>query len=266
MLRCLSLFGLLLFCISFSSAQSSKFPKEINLVFDYLLKKDYPEVFGDKSYQFRPVDFEIIDIDGDGTTEVFLQSFPHYTQSPTITIFKIGKNDSVSRLIEGFAPGRLEPISREDDYITPHSTGSAIDATIPTQDPAKMEVFGKASLKQKGSIILYRNFFHTDFRTGSIYIDLRYLEDKTGDTCADFQFGKPIDICAGKISGSSSSFFIARCKDELFCYEIKGFDGLSFVNDVVTIVPAPGDMDKMIVEGGVIKYRNLVGTIFDLKL
>ena len=74
-------FGLIIFTSLIAKGQDNNFPKEINLVFDYLLKKDYPELFGDQSFQFRPIDWQIIDIDDDGVTEVFLQTFPHFRQS-----------------------------------------------------------------------------------------------------------------------------------------------------------------------------------------
>jgi hypothetical protein len=49
------LLGLLIFIPTISQSQEQRFPKEINLVFDYLLKKDYPEKFGDTNYQIRPI-------------------------------------------------------------------------------------------------------------------------------------------------------------------------------------------------------------------
>ena len=49
-------FGLIIFTSLIAKGQDNNFPKEINLVFDYLLKKDYPELFGDQSFQFRPIE------------------------------------------------------------------------------------------------------------------------------------------------------------------------------------------------------------------
>jgi hypothetical protein len=97
-------------------------PKEVNLVFEYLKHHDYPEQFNGKSYDARPVDWQVIDIDDDGTLEVFLQTLPHYLQTPTITIFQIAKNDSVTRIVEGLVPGRLLPLAENRDYyFDPHS-------------------------------------------------------------------------------------------------------------------------------------------------
>ena len=66
----------LLLIISINAySQESNFPKEINLVFDFLLKIDYPELFGGNPYQFRPVSWQIIDIDDDGQPKFFFEHF-----------------------------------------------------------------------------------------------------------------------------------------------------------------------------------------------
>lgn len=172
-----------------SNGQSQEFPREINLVFDYLLKKDFPEVFNGKSYQFRPVNWQIVDIDDDGNIEVFLQTFPHYTQSPSITIFSISEKDSVTRIVEGFAPGHLISLSSEDDYFSPHSTGTAIDAQLDKGEPEKLLKFASASLKFGMSCVLYKNFIHTDKKESKTFLDLSYLNDYANEnTCERFQF------------------------------------------------------------------------------
>jgi hypothetical protein len=250
-----------------SIAQSQKFPREINLVFDYLLKKDFPEVFNGKSYQFRPVSWQIVDIDDDGNTEVFLQTFPHYSQSPSITIFKISANDSVTRIIEGFAPGHLIPLSAEDDYITPHSTGTAIDAQIDKNEPEKLLKFANASLKFGMSCVLYKNFIHTDKKESKTFLDLTYLMDYSAEnSCANFQFSKPNEIIAGKVKGASNKYFIARIENDLFCYEIKGFENDTYVNKTVTIIKAPSDLIKLVIDDGYIKYVTNKDKLQDLKI
>ena len=247
--------------------QGQDFPKEINLVFDYLLKKDFPELFNDKPYQFRPVDWQIIDIDGDGTTEVFLQTFPHYVQSPTITIFHIDKNDTVSRVIEGFAPGHLIPPSAEDDYLTPHATGTGIDLQVGSNDPEKMLKFSMASIRRGMSAVLYKNFIHADQRKGPVFVDLSYLNDYSSEgTCEKFQFSRPEKIVAGKINGASSKFFISKTGNELFCYEIKGFKTDGTIDKTVSIIKAPKRFTEFVVEEGVVKYKTKKGKIVELKV
>jgi hypothetical protein len=260
------LLGLLIFIPIISQSQEQRFPKEINLVFDYLLKKEYPELFGDANYQIRPIDWQIIDINNDGIKEVFLHTFPHYRQSPTITVFQIDKTDSVTRIIEGFAPGHLIPLSQEDDYLDPHSTATAVDMKLNAE--AKLKIFAESSLKFGMSVVLYKNFIHEDKRSGKgIFIDLTYLDDFSSEnTCANFQFSNPEQIIAGNLKKHENKFFIARVKNELFCYEIKGFEGSIFINKEISIVKIPKGFKKLILDSGLIKFENNKGKILDLEI
>jgi len=262
------LIGLLILTSFFAKGQDNNFPKEINLVFDYLLKKDYPELFGDQTLQFRPIDWQIIDIDNDGIIEVFLQTFPHYRQSPSITIFQIDKNDSVTRIIEGFAPGHLVKLSKEDDYFDPHTTGYAMDMQLDSNDPEKFKILAESSLKFGMSVILYKNFIHTDKREGKgVFIDLMYLDDYSkANSCENFQFDKPDKIIAGKILNHDKKFFIAKVGKELFCYKINGFKDSKFINKEISIINVPKDLRDLILENGFIKYLNKKGQLIDLQI
>jgi len=257
----------LLLIISINAySQESNFPKEINLVFDFLLKIDYPELFGGNPYQFRPVSWQIIDIDDDGLTEVFLRTFPHFRQSPTITIFQIHPNDSVIRIIEGFAPGHLTSLSKKDDYLDPHSTGTAIDAQLDSKDPNKYKIFAESSLKFGMSVVLYKNFIHMDKREGKgVFIDLMYLDDYNSEnSCANFQFSTPEQIIAGKLKDKPHKYFIAKVDKELFCYQIHGIIDNKFIDKEIQIIPLPKEFKKFQLVDGLIKYENTKGQIIDL--
>lgn len=262
-----------LFFILFSLAlstngQESDFPKEIDLVFDYWVNNEPPELFNEHPYQPRPIAWQIIDIDNDGKTEVFLQTFPHYRQSPTISIFQIDSNETVNRIIEGFAPGHLIELSAEDDYLDTHSTGTAIDMQLDSNEPEKFKKLAQSSLKFGMSVVLYNNFIHTDKRDGKgIFIDLMYLNDFSNEnSCANFQFSQPDQIIAGKIKNVEDSFFIAKVNKELFCYKIKGFDNENFVNKEIIIMKLPKKYEQLILDNGFIKYKTKKGEIKELEL
>lgn len=261
-------FGLIIFTTLIASGQDYNFPKEINLVFDYLLKKDYPELFGDQPFQFRPIAWQIIDIDDDGKTEVFLQTFPHYRQSPTITIFQIDKSDSVTRIIEGFVPGHLVKLSKADDYFDPHSTGTAIDMQLDSNEPEKFRKLAESSLSFGMSVILYKNFIHSDKREGKgIFVDLMYLDDYAREnSCAKFQFEKPDQIIAGKVKNQEKKFLIAKVGNELFCYKINGFVDSKFVDKEIKIIEIPKDFKELQLDNMTIKYLNKKGQIKDLEI
>lgn len=247
---------------------SNDYPKEVKLAFDYLTNKDFPESFNRISHQFRPVAWVINDIDNDGITEVFLQTFPHYRQSPTITIFQIHKLDSVSRITEGLAPGHLIPISPVDNYIDTHTTGTAIDMQLGGSNPDKVSIFADSSMEHGRSLVLYKNFIHTDKRDGKpTLLDLRYLNDFIQEnTCENFQFAQPESIAAGKISGKANKFFIAQVGDQLFCYEIKGFEANGLIDKMVTIRDKPMDFKRFKEEGGFIKYETFSGDLKSVKI
>ena len=242
-------------------------PKEVTLVFDYLVNIENPEYFGETHLQPRPIRWSVIDIDDDGIIEVFLQTFPHFRQSPTITIFQIHKNDSVGRIVEGFAPGHLIPLSIEDDYYDSHTTGSAIDMSIDNNDQSKIRTVGETSLNWGMSVVLYKNFIHTDQReAGMIFIDLLYLNDYSSEnTCENFQFSMPDEIAAGTVKNISNKCFIARVGEELFCYEISGFKESKFVNKEVTIMKLPNGFERLEIVEGRIMYVNNKGKLLELK-
>ncbi len=262
------LLSLFTFFIVISNAQNSDFPKEIELVFDYLVNKEPPELFNGQPFQPRPIGYQIIDIDNDGITEVFLQTFPHYRQSPTITIYQIDSNKIVTRITEGFAPGHLIPLSEKEDYFDSHSTGTAVDMQLDSNKPDKFMKLAQSSLKFGMSVVLYKNFIHTDKREGNgIFIDLMYLNDyENENSCANFQFSQPEQIITGKINGFKSNFFIAKVNKELFCYKIDGFNGTSFVNKEIAIIKLPKKFKNLILENGFIKYQDKKGKSIELEL
>lgn len=247
---------------------TNDFPKEVNLVFDYMINKDFPELFNDKPFQFRPVRWAIIDIDDDGVTEVFLQTFPHYRQSPTITIYQVDKIDSVKRITEAFAPGHLIEVSQKQDYFDTHTTGTAVDMQLGSNDPEKLKVFAKSSLKFGMSPILFKNFIHTDKRDGDpIFLDLTYLNDyPTENSCANFQFSFPDNIVAGKIDGKKYKFLIAQVKDELYCYEIVGIDDNGWIEKQITVIDLPKDFKEFHVTDDEINYLSKKGKVKSLKI
>jgi len=250
------------------SQNNSEFPKEIKLVFDYILEKDYPEVFKGEPFQIRPISWQIIDIDNDGITEVFLETFPHYRQSPTITIYQVYSNDSVSRIIEGLAPGHLIALSPEDDYFDSHTTGTAVDMTLGEYDYEKYIKLAESSFTFGMSTVLYKNFIHTDQREGKpVFLDLTYLNDYSNETsCANFQFSRPDFIIAGKVEGHESKFFIAKVEKELFCYKIKGIKSNGLLDKEVKVLKVPKDFKEFTFDKEIIKYKTKKNKIKNIEI
>ena len=101
----------------------------------YLLEEDggnFPELFGEAYYRVKVKAAQVVDLDGDGITEVIVGLTPHYRQSPTIIIFQL-IDGQVHRVKEGLAPGPLQHVS--GNYIDSHTVeASGVDISTPTSD------------------------------------------------------------------------------------------------------------------------------------
>jgi len=260
-------FFLLSLCFSYAQKKVEDYPKKVQIVFEYILKEDYPELIKKNSYQIRPVRYSIFDIDQDGNEEVFLQTFTHYKQSPSIRIYSVNDLNEVQLFIEGLAPGFLEKNNPEQDYFDTHSTGSAVDLTLGERTPEKIKGFTKSSINNGFSTIIFNDFIHNDKRESSeFYLDLSYLKTIDGSkSCKSFQFAFPDDIIAGKIN--EGNYFIAKVKNNLFVYQISKISDKGFLEKKVEIIDCPEDFKKFISgEKKEIKYESSNGEIKIIEL
>lgn len=193
----------------------------------YLLdKEDYPELFKDNPYRLKVTGLAIGDLDDDGQDEVVLQMKPHYRQSPTIVIFRVDDDMKVTRVIEGLAPGPLLPIS--DEYLDSHTLGMAVDMEI-SQNDGEMIKTKKPMidilLKNFGGVVEYKNWFHTDARSGrKMYIDMRHLDVPENKlSCADFEYSTVKLISIVKKNGVNGNLLSAYVDDKLYVYKINKF-------------------------------------------
>lgn len=222
--------------------QKREFPPRFQAVMDYLLKEEYPELFGDKPYQIRPTGFDIGDLDRDGVDEVVVSFYPHYRQSPTLVIFKVDNKMKVTRLTEGLAPGKLQPLS--GDYLDSHEGGHAADLSIgkAMDDPEKRNAFIQASIKNMGNVVAYKNFFHSDGRKGKgSYIDLTHLKNlPKNQTCDLFEFARVEQFQIGQQDGDPTPVIMALAGDEVTFYKIKGIRKDGMLDKEITVVPVTG--------------------------
>ncbi len=244
------------------------FPKEVDLVLNYLMKYDYPEVINGEHLHIRPVRWGIFDVDNDGFTEVFLQLLPYYLQSPTILVFKIIEGDSVIRITEALSPGRIVPVYDKKRFISTHSLGVAVDMQLADNGPEKLIALANASMKFGMSVTLFKNFIHTDKRDSKPYfVDVSYLQYFSKEnSCTDLMIAIPESIITGKVKGRKNNVFLAYSAGEIFCYEILGIKENKFIEKKLTITPAPKLFAHFELDGDIIKYRNQMGNIQTLSL
>lgn len=226
--------------IAAAPTEKRQFPPKIQAVVDYLLNTEYPELFGDRPYHIRPTGYAVGDLDGDGVDEVVMSFYPHYLQSPTVVIFHVDKHLKVTRVIEGLAPGPLEPLT--DDYLDSHSLGMAADFQMgkaEMADPKRRKTLVQISLKHGGNIVEYRNFFHMDQRKGKgSYIDMTRIKNPPQNgTCAGFQFSKVEHIEIDYKKGEKGGYLLALAGNEIYIYKIKRFLPNGLLEKSLQVVP-----------------------------
>ncbi len=92
------------------------------------MEKEYPEEFGDTTYRTKIENVVVADLDGDGQPEVTVRFIPHYHRSPTVVIYRVAPDMTVTRVTEGLAPGPLVPVT--GDFLDSHTLGEGADITI----------------------------------------------------------------------------------------------------------------------------------------
>lgn len=230
--------GLLLaLLVTWGAAFAVELSPKVEAVKQYLLKDDYPELFGDKPYRMKVKNIIEADLDDDGEDEVIFHVTPHYLQSPTIIIFKVSKDLKVARVIEGLAPGPL--VALTSDFIDSHTLGEAVDFTIGKEqsNPAKRKEVVKLSLEKMGGVVEYRNFIHMDGRKGKgSYIDMTNLaKPPAKENCEAFEFSMPEAITVMAKKDGSGNYLLAHVGKSMYAYKIHKIREDGFLEKTLTV-------------------------------
>ena len=230
--------GLLLaLLVTWGAAFAAELSPKVEAVKQYLLKDDYPELFGDKPYRMKVKNIIEADLDDDGEDEVIFHVTPHYLQSPTIIIFKVSKDLKVARVIEGLAPGPL--VALTSDFIDSHTLGEAVDFTIGEEqsNPAKRKEVVKISLEKMGGVVEYRNFIHMDGRKGKgSYIDMTNLaKPPAKENCEAFEFSMPEAITVMAKKDGSGNYLLAHVGKSMYAYKIHKIREDGFLEKSLTV-------------------------------
>ena len=206
-----------------ANAANTQLPPEAEAVRKYILEKEYQELFQDTHYRVRISNLVVADVDNDGRKDVTVQFMPHYRQSATIAFFRITEPMEVTRVIEGLAPGPLQPIS--GDYLDSHAFGSGVDFSIDDKQDsaAAADSVVKSALKEFGGLVAYANFFHADGRAGNgSYIDLTHISNVPGaNNCEAFEYATIREIAVGHLKGHDQNYLAAWVGDEIYVYLIR---------------------------------------------
>lgn len=219
-------------------ANAQSLPPEAEAVRKYLLNSDYPEVFANEQYRIKIANLIVADLDGDGVPEVIAHMKPHFRQSPTIIIFKVGKDLQVQRVMEGLAPGPLQAVSGK--YLDSHTLGEGVDFQAKMKsgystDNGLLQSFVKS---QKGGLVLYKHFAHLDGRQGlPSYIDMREAElPPSVDTCGDFEFADVEQVeVTSRFSSDGRKVIAAHVGKQVYAIRIEGFLPNGLLEKSVTV-------------------------------
>lgn len=247
----------------------NQMPEEVQSVFDYILHTEFLELFIDSSYSMsiRPVDFCVVDIDGDGLTEVFLLTYPHFAQTAPIYVYQIQADGSVIRLKESLAPGKIA--SRTNEYMDAHAGFSGMDMSIgPKADKDRKKALRESCMQNGMNVIEFPNFFHTDIRldNGGGYVDLSLSGYKGKDnSCASVQPATPLGIVSGNLEGKDGRFFAVAVDKEIWIYQINTIHPQQVFDKKVSIIKLPKDFTAFKPEETFISYVDDKGVIKKIK-
>lgn len=224
-----------------ASQQPAALPQEVEAVRKHILERDYPELFGSDAYRTRIENVVVRDLDGDGSHEVVVLYRPHYRQSATIAIYRLSKDLEVTRVMEGLAPGPLQPISGE--YLDSHALGQAADMSV-AMPGGQAELVAAFMRSGFGGLVEYATFVHADSRKGDpSFVDLSRIEIPDGrKTCEAFEFSRVDEIAVGPLEGGTGeTYLVARVGSELWVYRIIRFLPNGLLEKEVRVRPIPED-------------------------
>jgi hypothetical protein len=241
-------------------------PPELEAVLRYAVGPNYPEVAYGHEYPFRIRGAAALDIDGDGSTEVFVWAEPSLLQSPAITIYSIDESGKVTRAIEGLAPGPLAPAfgGRADTHVMGLGVDFPVEPPEADGEPDVPELARK-SLEQGLHVVRYRDFIHTDGRGGQHgYIDMSWASPLDSDrVCGTFEFATLDDIAAGSLREDPDGGYLAAATaaGQIYLYRVDAItpEGL-LVKHLWVVDPPPGYVELVTSEAGAIEYALADGT------
>jgi hypothetical protein len=257
----LSLLTIILSCY----ASASSFPPEVELVREYILEYDYPEVFNGTTHQVQIENVLIADINNDGSQDAIVLFQPRFRQSPPIVFYAFDEDGNVSRLMEGLAPGPLRPVT--GDLMDSHTIQRGVDVAVDGGGVTDSIIDTALSNANFTGIVAYNTFLHLDMREGeTVYIDMTHAEipDEEQD-CANFEFSHVLDVAAGTIAGSDGNYFAAWVDGQIYVYRIEKFRPDGRIDKALWVLPEPEGFSGF-VRGARLAYRGSDGEVEPLKI
>ncbi len=265
MKRALAL-SLLVSSLLFGCAFGQQSAPRLEEVKKYILKKDYPEVFGTVQYKTRIEGVLDVDIDNDGSREIVILYFPHYRQSAPIVIYKISTDLKVTRVAEGLAPGPLQNVS--GDYLDAHTLGMAVDFEIPTEKITPEQLMQIMTKNGMNGFVIYDTFYHSDSRTGPpSIIDMRGVKlPSNKHDCESFEFSRVKQIAAGHLREDlAQNYLAAWVGDEIYVYLIRSVSKAGMLDKKRWVIKAPQEFKGFETDQGLTYKTETATAVLTLK-
>ena len=178
-----------------------------------------------------------IDIDGDGSTEVFVWVAPRYLQTPTVVVFSVSSDGEVRLLAEALAPGPVGPA--RGDLIGSHNIGMGVEIVDRKGHEGFSKAAAEAALRAGLHVVAYPRFVHTDGRRGpGSFLDLTSAK-VDAQSCAGLGFSELISVAAGILGGER--VFLAAAGHSIYAYRIAKVDAQGLFTKEIRALPLPTD-------------------------
>jgi len=164
----------------------------------------------------------LVDVDRDGRDEAVIWIRPSLRQTPTILIFRQIEQDRWERVLEGLAPGRLQPVSRrlKDSHV--YRVG--VDLVAGDGSPASTQRVLAAGAARGMSMVAYNGFLHADMRKAAAFVvdlTLWALPKDAVVTCESFEFSQPEGVAFGSLDGGGQQpYLIALTEHDVTIYRV----------------------------------------------
>ena len=209
----------------------------------YILAQDYPEVFKTDSYKTRIENVLDVDVDNDGAKELIVLYFPHYRQSAPIIIYKINSDLKVNRIMEGLAPGPLQPVS--GDYLDAHTLGEGVDIELPKASSLE-EIRNAFTMQGLSGFAAYDTFYHIDGRKGRPwFIDMRGVNvPGNKHDCGSFEFSRVKQVAVGGLrEDPTKNYLAAWVGDSIYVYLVTAVSSEGILDKKLWVIQKPQDFN-----------------------
>jgi hypothetical protein len=232
------------------------------------VEHDPIEAFGSTIGHVRVRGLQQLDLDKDGSPEVFVWIEPSFRQTPTVLVYAYSASRGVHRFVQALVPGRLRPVS--DSLQDSHTLGRAVDMTVGHGEAVDTSKFIAAAVARGMSLVGYKGFFHADMRDGFVsFVSLFDRQLPAGDTatCNSFEFSPVEGVLVGRLEGDTvNPYLVALTDSDLTIYRFYGIAEHGTFNMRSWMRPRPRNVAMLTLQAaGVVAVKTRDGSMSPIR-